>query len=177
MVGLPGETDEDVKAIGELGKAIRGVFPRGKVTIGVNPLVPKPWTPFQWAPFPKLKDVERKYQIIKDEVKGASGIKLSLSSPRLFYIQALLSRGSRRVSRFLELALEEKGSYTKALRKWESNPDFYTYRERRAGETFPWDFIDHGISKRFLRKEYDKSFEGRKTPECVVPICKLCGVC
>jgi radical SAM superfamily enzyme YgiQ (UPF0313 family) len=177
MVGLPGETDEDVKAIGELGKAIRGVFPRGKVTIGVNPLVPKPWTPFQWAPFPKLKDVERKYQIIKDEVNGASGIKLSLSSPRLFYIQALLSRGSRRVSRFLELALEEKGSYTKALRKWESNPDFYTYRERRADETFPWDFIDHGISKRFLRKEYDKSFEGRKTPECVVPICKLCGVC
>ena len=177
MVGLPGETDEDVKAIGELGKAIRGVFPRGKVTIGVNPLVPKPWTPFQWAPFPRLEDVERKYRLIKDEVKEVSGIELSLSSPRLFYIQALLSRGSRRVSRFLELALEEKGSYTKALRKWEFNPDFYTCRVRRADETFPWDFIDHGISKRFLRKEYDKSFEGRKTPECVVPICKLCGVC
>jgi radical SAM superfamily enzyme YgiQ (UPF0313 family) len=176
MVGLPGEEDEDVRAIGKLGKDIREVFPRGKVTIGVNPLVPKPWTPFQWVPFPKLQDVERKYRIIKTEVNGMSGIELALSSQRLFYIQALLSRGSQRVSRFLELALEEKG-YSMALRKWGLNPDFYTYRERSENETFPWDFIDHGISKRFLRKEYEKSFEGRKTPECVVPICKLCGVC
>jgi radical SAM superfamily enzyme YgiQ (UPF0313 family) len=177
MLGLPAEKDEDIKAIGKLGKAVRGVFPRGKVTIGVNPLVPKPWTPFQWASFPNLQDIERKYRIIKDEIKEESGIELALSSPRLFYIQALLSRGSRRVSRFLELALEEKESYTRALRKWELNPDFYTYRERRADETFPWDFIDHGMSKKFLRKEYEKSFEGRKTPECITSICKLCGVC
>ncbi len=177
MVGLPAEKDEDVKAIGELGRAVREVFPRGKVTIGVNPLVPKPWTPFQWASFPKLEDIERKYRIIKNEVNGISGIEIALSSPRLFYIQALLSRGSRRVSRFLELTLKERGSYARALRKWELNPDFYTYRERRADETFPWDFIDHGISKRFLRKEYEKSFEGRRTPECITPICKLCGVC
>lgn len=177
MVGLPAEKDEDVKAIGELGRAVRGVFTHGKVTIGVNPIVPKPWTPFQWASFPKLEDVERKYRIIRNEVKGEGGIELALSSPRLFYIQALLSRGSRHVSRFLELTLEEKGSYARALRKWELNPDFYTYRERRADETFPWDFIDHGISKKFLRKEYEKSFEGRKTPECITPICKLCGIC
>lgn len=177
MVGLPAEKDEDIKAIGELGRAVREVFPRGKVTIGVNPLVPKPWTPFQWASFPKLEDIERKYRIIKNQVNGISGIEIALSSPRLFYIQALLSRGSRRVSRFLELTLKERGSYARALRKWELNPDFYTYRERRADETFPWDFIDHGISKRFLRKEYEKSFEGRRTPECITPICKLCGVC
>jgi radical SAM superfamily enzyme YgiQ (UPF0313 family) len=177
MVGLPAERDEDVKAIGELGRAVREVFPRGKVTIGVNPLVPKPWTPFQWASFPRLEDVEGKYRIIKNEVKEERGIELALSSPRLFYIQALLSRGSRRVSHFLELALKEKGSYSRALRKWGLNPDFYTYRERRADEIFPWDFIDHGISKKFLRKEYEKSFEGRKTSECITPICKLCGVC
>ncbi len=177
MVGLPAERDEDIKAIGELGRAVKGVFTQGKVTIGVNPVVPKPWTPFQWASFPKLEDVERKYRTIKNEIKGEGGIELALSSPRLFYIQALLSRGSRRVSRFLELTLQEKGSYSMALRKWELNPDFYTYRERRADETFPWDFIDHGISKKFLRREYEKSFEGRKTPECITPICKLCGVC
>lgn len=177
MVGLPAEKDEDVKAIGELGRAVRGVFSRGKVTVGVNPLVPKPWTPFQWASFPRLEDVERKYRIVKAEVKGEGGIELALSSPRLFYIQALLSRGSRRVSRFLELTLQEEGSYARALRKWELDPDSYTYRERGADEIFPWDFIDHGISKKFLRKEYEKSFEGRKTPECITPICKLCGVC
>ncbi|MER3446410.1 MAG: radical SAM protein [Candidatus Dadabacteria bacterium] len=177
MIGLPNEKDEDIKAIGELGRAVREVFSRGKVTIGVNPLVPKPWTPFQWASFPKLEDIERKYRIIKNEVKGVNGIELALSSPRLFYIQALLSRGSRRVSHFLELTLQERGSYARALRRWELNPDFYTYRERRANEVFPWDFIDHGISKEFLRKEYEKSFEGRKTPECITPICKLCGVC
>jgi radical SAM superfamily enzyme YgiQ (UPF0313 family) len=177
MVGLPAERDEDIKAIGELGRAVKGVFTQGKVTIGVNPVVPKPWTPFQWASFPKLEDVERKYRTIKNEIKGEGRIELALSSPRLFYIQALLSRGSRRVSCFLELTLQEKGSYSMALRKWELNPDFYTYRERRADETFPWDFIDHGISKKFLRREYEKSFEGRKTPECITPICKLCGVC
>jgi radical SAM superfamily enzyme YgiQ (UPF0313 family) len=177
MVGLPAEKDEDVKAVGELGRAVREVFPRGKVTVGINPLVPKPWTPFQWASFPRLEDIERKYRIVKDEVKGEGGIELALSSPRLFHIQALLSRGSRRVSRFLELTLQEKGSYARALRKWELDPDFYTYRERHADEIFPWDFIDHGISKKFLRKEYEKSFEGRKTPECITPICKLCGVC
>lgn len=177
MVGLPAEKDEDVKAIGELGRAVRGVFSRGKVTVGVNPLVPKPWTPFQWASFPRLEDVERKYRIVRAEVKGEGGIELALSSPRLFYIQALLSRGSRRVSRFLELTLQEEGSYARALRKWELDPDSYTYRERGADEIFPWDFIDHGISKKFLRKEYEKSFEGRKTPECITPICKLCGVC
>ncbi|MEE9252134.1 MAG: radical SAM protein [Thermodesulfobacteriota bacterium] len=177
LLGLPMETDDDIRAIGQLGLSVRGVFTRGKVTIGVNPLVPKPWTPFQWAPFPDVKEIERKYKIIKEEVRGTTGIKLALSSPRLFYIQSILSRGSRRVGALLELALDEGGSFPRAMRRWDGDPDFYSRREPRAEESFPWDFIDHGISKKFLRKEYEKSFERRRTPECVTPICKLCGVC
>jgi len=177
LLGLPMERDSDVTAIGRLAKDIRGVFPKGKITIGANPIVPKPWTPFQWATFPRVKEVSRKYKLIKEELSGVSGVELSLSSPRLFYVQAVLSRGSRRVGRFLELALEEGGSYARALRRWDGDPDFYACRTPHESEFFPWDFIDHGISKKFLRREYEKAFKHRRTPECVTPICKLCGVC
>lgn len=177
LIGLPNETDDDIRAIGQLTKDIKAVFTKGRVTIGANPIVPKPWTPFQWASFPEIKDVERKYKLIREEVGNTKGIELSLSSPRLFYIQAVLSRGSRRVADLLELALEEEGSYPRAMKRWEGDPDFYAHRQPGPDESFPWDFIDHGISKKFLRKEFEKSFQRRRTPECITPICKLCGVC
>jgi radical SAM superfamily enzyme YgiQ (UPF0313 family) len=177
LIGIPTETEEDVRAIGTLVKAIRTEFPRGKITVGANPLVPKPWTPFQWASFPAIREIENKYNIIRSELRVDSAIELSLSSPRLFYIQAVLARGSRRVGRLLELALEDGGNFSRAMRRWEEDPDFYARRSPSPHEVFPWDFIDHGISKSFLRKEFEKSLARRWTPECITPICRLCGVC
>lgn len=177
LVGLPMETDQDIRAICTLTRDIRTAFPKGRITIGANPIVPKPWTPFQWAAFPRTKDVEGKYRLIREGMRGVQGVELALSSPRMFYIQAVLSRGSRRVADLIELAHEEGGSFARALRLWEGDGDFYACRTPGAEESFPWDFIDHGMSKNFLRKEYEKSFDARRTPECVTPICKLCGIC
>ncbi len=177
LVGLPAEGDDDVWESVELVRRIRDVFPRGRITVGANPVVPKPWTPLQWASFAEQDVIERRYAILRKGLAGLRGVELSLSSPREFYVQAVLARGSRRVARLLELAHGEGGNFTAALRRWEVNADFYARRPRGEDETFPWDFIDHGISKAFLLKEYKKSLQARWTPECVTPICKLCGVC
>jgi len=79
--------------------------------------------------------------------------------PKWAYIQALLSRGDRRVGRILAAAHRSHGNWSQALRETDINPDFYVYRKRNLDEMFPWDFIDHGISKEQLKKEYLRAME------------------
>jgi radical SAM superfamily enzyme YgiQ (UPF0313 family) len=167
LIGLPSETDEDVRAIVRLAKQVRhGILShrkdqkgKWKVVLSVNPFVPKPATPFQWVPLEEVGELKRKLKMIRREIKGEKGMELIHDLPKWAYIQALLSKGDRRVGKILMAAYRYQGDWNKALRETDINPDFYVYRKRDLDEIFPWDFIDHGIPKDALRREYIKAME------------------
>ena len=162
LIGLPSETDEDVKAILLLAKRIRhqilsglkGQKKRWRLILSVNPFIPKPATPFQWAPMEEVAEVKKKLSMIQKGVQGERGMQMIFDLPKWTYIQALLSRGDRRVGKILIAAHRYQGNWSQALRETSINPDFYVYRKRDLDEIFPWDFIDHGIPKERLKEEY-----------------------
>ena len=167
LIGLPSETDEDVKAILDLAKQIRhrilskrkGEKGRWNIVLSVNPFIPKPATPFQWLPLEEVDELKRKLKMIQRGLKGERGIEMIHDLPKWAYIQTLFSKGDRKVGKILMAAHQFQGDWSRALRETNFNPDFYVYRWRDLDEIFPWDFIDHGISKEVLRKEYIKAME------------------
>ncbi len=162
LIGLPSETDEEVKAILSLSKKIGhqlisgrgGEKRKWKLILSVNSFVPKPATPFQWVPFEKVTDLKRKLKILRSGVKKEENIELTHDLPKWAYIQTLLSLGDRRVGQILMGAHRHQGNWEQALRETSVNPDFFVYRRRGLDEIFPWDFIDHGIPKEKLKEEY-----------------------
>jgi radical SAM family uncharacterized protein len=162
MIGLPSETDDDVKAILHLAKKIRhhivshpgGQPQKWRVVLSVNPFIPKPATPFQWCPLEEVGELKRKLRIIQKGLKGEKGIEMIHDLPKWAYVQALLSRGDRRVGKILMAAHRLQGNWVRALQETSLNPDFFVYRKRDLDEIFPWDFIDHGIPKEKLKEEY-----------------------
>ncbi len=173
MIGLPSETDGDVKEIVHLARKIRHQLlshlgkerVRWKIVLSVNPFIPKPATPFQWAPMERVEDLKRKLKIIQREIRGEKGVEMIYDLPKWAYVQALLSRGDRRVGKILLAAHRLRGDWARALRETSLNPDFYVYRQRSLDEVFPWDFIDHGISKDVLKREYLRAMEEGKVKE------------
>lgn len=167
LIGLPSETEEDVKAIVFLAKGIRhqilsyrkGLKGRWKVVLSLNPFIPKPATPFQWVPMEEVSKLKRKLNFIQRELRREKGMEVIYDLPKWAYIQALLSRGDRRVGKILQSVHRLGGNWGQALRETSINPDFYVYRRRDLDEVFPWDFIDHGIPKETLKKEYLKAME------------------
>ncbi len=167
LVGLPSETDGDVKEILILAKKIRHQIlstlkdrkKRWRLVLSVNPFIPKPATPFQWVPLEEVGELKRKLKAIERGVQGERGMEMIYDLPKWAYVQALLSRGDRRVGRILMAAHRNHGNWSRALRETDVNPDFYVYRKRDLDEILPWDFIDHGISKEQLKIEYSKAME------------------
>ena len=162
LIGLPSETDEDVKAILLLAKRIRHQIlsslkdqtKRWRLILSVNPFIPKPATPFQWAPMEEVAELKRRLSMIQRGVHGERGMEMIFDLPKWAYLQALLSKGDRRVGKILMAAHRHRGNWSQALRETSVNPDFYVYRKRDLDEIFPWDFIDHGIPKERLKEEY-----------------------
>lgn len=165
LIGLPTETMEDIELIVSLTKRMqhaivtvrkKHVLP-GTLTLCISPFVPKPFTPLQWAPLEQVELLNAKIKHIRDGLKKERQIHVTADLPKWCYVQALLSRGDRRVSKILLAVHAEKGNWNKALKETDINPDFYVYRQRELTETFPWDFIDHGIDKEKLRAEYQRA--------------------
>lgn len=162
LIGLPSETDEEVRAILSLSKKIEHQIVscrldskrRWKLVLSVNPFVPKPATPFQWVPFEDVSALKRKLKILRSGVRGEKNIEMIHDLPKWAYIQALLSRGDRRVGKVVMATHRHQGNWEQALRETSLNPDFFVYRRRDLDEIFPWDFIDHGIPKEKLKEEY-----------------------
>jgi radical SAM family uncharacterized protein len=164
MIGQPTETMEDVEAIPDLARRMLERLrvpgpdghPFGKLTLSVSSFVPKPWTPFQWAPFDEPRDLEAKLEVIKS---GARRIQVRVvhENPREAGLQALLARGDRRVADFLEIAARMDGDWRRALREWTGDPAFYTRRERAPGEIMPWDHFDVGVKKAGLLREWQRA--------------------
>jgi radical SAM superfamily enzyme YgiQ (UPF0313 family) len=183
MVGLPTETVDDVAEIPRLVKflshtvikASQGKKRLGLITLSLSSFVPKPFTPFQWTPFLEVAELKKRLKLVAREFHGVKSVRVHTDLPKWAYVQALLARGDRRVADIL-LAAHEHG-WSRAFRESAINPDFFALRERREGELFPWDFIDHGLKKDYLWEEYQRALEGKETPPCQPEICRRCGVC
>jgi radical SAM superfamily enzyme YgiQ (UPF0313 family) len=168
MIGLPTETDEDIEAIIGLVKEMerrarqisegKGGFRR--LTLSINQFIPKAATPFQWHPLENVAIVRRRIRRIREGLRGEKTIRVIHGQPKWNYIQALLALGDRRVGRFLMAAHRLGGNWIRAFRESDIDADFYVYRGRKPDEILPWDFIDQGVPKTFLRNEYRKALGG-----------------
>ncbi|UCD89988.1 MAG: TIGR03960 family B12-binding radical SAM protein [Desulfobacterales bacterium] len=185
MVGLPTEAMDDVEAIVSLCKKIKHRFLKssrarkriGEITVSLNCFVPKPFTPFQWVAMDEVQTLKKKIKKDKEGLKRVANVRVHSDVPRWAYIQALLSRGDRKVAQILLLANKNSGNWPKTLKESPVNPDFYIYRERAIDEQFPWEFIDNGINKSFLKKEYERALQEKTSPPCPMESCHICGVC
>ncbi len=180
MIGLPGEMAEDIKGIVDLAKKIRhhireksrGKRGTEKILLSLNCFVPKPGTPFQWHPFENVRSLNEKMKAVERGLRKEKGVTVAADLPKWSYLQTLLARGDRRVGKILLAAHRLDGNWPQVYRSVDVNPDFYVYRERGRDEIFPWDFIDHGISKEWLWAEYQRAVTeaGALLPEKQSPI-------
>jgi len=182
MIGLPGESDDDVTAIGELTGRIREVWAEvgrsrgrlGRLTLSVNPFVPKPWTPLQWAPMERLASLEKKYRMLQRLVGPLANVELQSESLRGALVQGLLSRGDRRCGRVL-MPLAAGKSLRVACREAGIDPAYFLERERGRNELFPWEIISQGIGREHLWQEYQAAMQAIPGQVCH-PGCRRCGM-
>ena len=185
MIGLPTETPEDVEAITDLCKRIKSGFLEcarakkriGEITVSLSSFVPKPFTPFQWVPMDNVQSLKKKIKQIRTGLKGVANVRVHADMPRQAQIQALFSRGDRKVSEILSLADDNRGNWAKTLKAASVNTDFYLYREREPDEFLPWNIINHGVRTSFLEREYKRAKQGKTSPPCPMESCNACGVC
>ncbi len=172
MIGLPTETDDDAREIVTFVRQSQRIFVDasramekiGSISVQVNPFVPKPWTPFQWAAMIPTKDLEKRVDLIRDGLKNLPNVHLRTESPRSALFQAVLSRGDRRLAPALIRAATENAKSPTIFKKEGIAPEQHAVRERPPNETFPWDIVDHGVKKSTLRRVYEKAL-GIETPE------------
>ena len=194
MQGHPTETDEDLAEIPELAHRVVSEFyknpnrPRGRqpqVTISVSPFIPKPFTAFQWEPQDTLEEMLRKQEYVGSCVRDRK-VKYNHHDARTCVIEAVLARGDRRLSDALYEACRrgfrfdawsEYFDYDKWMEVFAAvgiDPAFYANRRFGLDEVLPWDVIDCGVTKAFLKRERAKAFEGVTTPNCREK-CAGCG--
>lgn len=182
MIGLPGETAEDIEAIVSLAIRLKEYLEnkgnKGTLTLSVNPFVPKPFTPFQWLPMMDKSTVEAELRQLRQGLKRHRGIEILTESLKSAYTQGVLARGDRRLGAALKTAHEMggAGAFFRAMKACALTAEFYLYRERSKDEVFPWDVLDMGIERRYLWEELQKAQRGMATTACFDG-CRRCGVC
>jgi len=195
MLGLPSETDEDVTAIADMAKVMLNLYKnyaynknRGvRITVSTSCFVPKPHTPFQWAPQVPMEEYLRRVELLRGALRSKA-ITYNWHSPEQGYIEAVLARGDRRLGGVIEAAWRggarlDSWSEFFRLDRWQAafeecglDPDFYALRERRHDETLPWSLVTAGVSDEHLLSELKASLAGVTTPDCSVE-CSACGAC
>lgn len=192
MIGLPTETEEDLQGIADMaGEVLRLGRPRSRraqVTVSVSTFVPKPGTPFQWEPQEAQEVLREKHTFLKARL-GRKGITFNWHDPGASLLEAVLARGDRRLGRALKLAwqcgffLETWGEHfdfpgwRQVLSDSGLDPSFYAHRLRPYDEVLPWDHLDLGVTKAFLRREHRRALAGELTADCRGNRCPGCGVC
>ncbi len=174
MVGLPTETHADIESLIRLVEAIkRHALGRGagkktfrRLTVSVNQFIPKAATPFQWCSLESIQSVQKKIRLIEKAFRRDPIVHVIHDIPKWNYIQALLSLGDRRVGNILLSVHQEGGNWPRALKTANPHPDFYVYRQKDPMEILPWDFIDYGVGRDFLLKEYHEALSpyGDRSP-------------
>lgn len=157
MIGLPFEEDTDIEGMIELVTKIRSLSNKGLITLSVSTFVPKPFTPFQWHPMASEGTVKNRQKMLRKGL-NQKGIRVFLDIPKYAYLQGVLARGDRRLSRFL-IDMHDARNWRKTLKKANLSEDFYIFRKREYSEIFPWDFINTGISRTQLWNEYQKCIQ------------------
>lgn len=182
MIGLPTETDEDIEAIVGLAERTQAhmaeVGCKGRLTLSINPFIPKPFTPFQWMAMDNQKKVEKKLQYIKKALQKNRRIEVLVESPKEAYIQGVLARGDRRLGAVLAACAADRGSksFKSEMKAAGLDMDEMNYRERSFDEFLPWSHLDMGMDDGYLEMEWKRSVDEAYTPPCVQG-CKRCGVC
>ena len=182
MIGLPTETDEDIEAIVGLAERTQAhmekVGCKGRLTLSINPFIPKPFTPFQWMAMDNQKAVEKKLQYIKKALQKNRRIEVLVESPKEAYIQGVLARGDRRLGAVIAACAADRGSksFKSEMKAAGLDMDNMNYRERSFDEFLPWSHLDMGMQEGYLEMEWQRSLDEAYTPSCAVG-CKRCGVC
>ena len=199
MLGLPGETEEDIQAIPKLGNEIAGVYydtvpkeqrhGRCQITMSTSFFVPKPFTPFQWAKMEYPEEYLRRARMVKDtmhEQLNHKSLHYQWHQADVTILEGIFARGDRRVAKVIRTAYENGALFDAwseffSMERWmeafascQIDPDFYTMRERQKDELLPWDFIDTGVKKEFLWREWERAQKGETTPNCRRQ-CSGCG--
>ena len=182
MVGLPFEEDADIAAIIDLALRLRtymdGKGSCGMLTLSINPFVPKPFTPFQWMPMADKKRLDAVMKSITRALCRTKKIVVHFESPKEALVQAILARGDRRLSQPLIRAAQGRGAkdLVPEMRAAGLSPDGYLTRTWSMDDCLPWEHLDMGFSKQYLRQEYERAAALQATPACFDG-CKRCGVC
>ena len=198
MLGLPSETEEDMKEIAHLSdKVARRYYEipkdqrNGKcqITASSSFFVPKPFTPFQWAPMHTAEEYMRRAAIVKNEFQAQlnrKSLKYNWHDAQTTVLEGVMARGDRRVGKVIEEAYRlgclfdswtesfHNELWMQAFENTGTDIAFYNLRERGEDELFPWDFIDIGVSRNFLRREWERAMEETVTPNCRMK-CSGCG--
>ena len=199
MLGLPTETEDDMKGIAHLAQKIAETYyeevPKekrnGKVQVNVSTsfFVPKPFTPFQWAGMYREEDFVEKAKVVKSEIRAQvnqRSIRYSWHEPDVTILEGFLARGDRRCSKVILRAYKKGAIYDawsesfdyniwkESFAETNTDIDFYTLRERSTDEILPWDFIDAGVTKKFLIHEWEQAKKETVTPNCRQK-CSGCG--
>lgn len=183
MIGLPFEHDTDVIAIVQLTKKIKSVFLEaskkkkkiGTITLSVNPFIPKPCTPFQWAVMEDEAILKKRVAIIRQGLKKIANVKINVESLRKAKIHALLSRGDQKTADIIESALKDGWSF--AMKKNKEYCNSIIYQEKSVDTPLPWDFLDNRVKKKFLAKEFLKAKQEKKSASCPMIDCTRCNIC
>jgi radical SAM family uncharacterized protein/radical SAM-linked protein len=188
MIGLPSETEDDVRGIALLAERVkRAARGRLKVTASVSTFSPKPHTPFQWAAELSIAETEARQSLLRREL-ARRGIEFRWHDARLSWLEGVFARGDRRLADVIETAQRAGARFDGwsdrcRVELWEAalaahglDADFYL-RRRPLDEVLPWDHLDAGLSKKFLRQDLARAVEGRLTPDCSVERCTYCGAC
>lgn len=194
MIGLPTETEDDVRGISDLAQKVLDVYfetpkeERAKninITVSTSSFVPKPFTAFQWAAQNSREELINKQDVLKASIKSKR-IRYNWHDNKTSYLEGIFARGDRRLSKVIYEAVKlgckfdgwgEFFDFDKWMKAFEIcgiNPDFYNTRERSYDEILPWDFIDIGVTKKFLINENEKAKQAATTANCREK-CAGCG--
>ena len=195
ILGLPYETTEDAAGIGDLAEKMADVYfgiPKDvrnkglKITVSTSILVPKPFTPFQWAPMARSEIVDERIKAVRGAIKSRS-IVYNYHEQETSFMEAVFARGDRRTCDVLIKAFEKGAKFDgwseyfnmqiwkEAMEECNLDADFYAYRDRGYDEVLPWDFIDIGVNRKYLERENEKAKRAELTRNCLEG-CTGCGI-
>ncbi len=192
MIGLPSETEEDLDAIVDMVQKLKSIKGprqrRGQINVSITTFIPKPHTPFQWAPQLSLDESKSKIAYLKSRL-AIPGVRMKWQNPEMSRIEGILARGDRRLAQVIFQAWK-KGctfdgwsdqfdfdTWRQTLKECAVDSDFYTIRKRHPDEPLPWDHMDSKVAIDFFKEQWRESMQGSMVDDCRHGKCHNCGVC